>query len=244
MAKNDLRVVKDEPVEATVSEDEVNLNVFFKWDELSRRLAASGQMNPPWFRAVGLDDGELLLYSSVPAKCPDGMESDIHARTRWEIDGAQIAKIIGPTKGMIDSVLEAENDAVGRKAAVKLVAECLIALPETFRLKKPFLIGEQKILDKGDSYPAPWELLETGAEGIKGDELLAAYINKCLPKRVRDMVHTGALCMAIPETDFMVSSGAEKGSAVPAKMVDHSRAAKAGDDRDFGEDSSGDSEKT
>ncbi len=240
----DLRVVTDEPTVEATAQDEVNLNVFFSWDELSRRLAASGQMNPPWFRPAGLDDGELLLYSPIPSKCPEDMEEDLHMRSRWEMEGAQIAKIVGPTKGLIDSILEAQNKKQSDEVAVKLVAECLMELPEQFKLRKPFKIGDATILKKGDSYPAPWELMEAGADGVRSDELLRAYVNGCLPKKVRDMVHTGALCMAIPETDFMVTSGQEKGSPVAAVMNDHKGAPQASEDRDFGEGFSGDSEKT
>jgi len=246
MDRNELKVEADlEPTVEAVDTEEVNLNVFFKWDALSRRLAASGQMNPPWFRPVGLDDGELLLFSPVPSKCPDGMEADVHAETRWTMDGAQVAKIIGPTKGLIDKYLACSEQKGNKEdeVAVKLVAECLMELPETFKLRRPFMIGEVVVLAAGDAYPAPWKLAEDPVEGIRKDELIRAYVNDCLPKRIRDMVHTGALCMAIPETDFMVSAGHEKGTEVDAKMRSESRAAGAADDRDFGEGSSGDWEK-
>ena len=242
--KKDLKIVRDPEDVVAVETDEVDLNVFFQWDELSQRLASSGQMNPPWFRAVGLDDGELLLFSPVPTEVADGMDPEVHAGARWEIEGAQVAKIAGPTKGLIDKLLGAKSDEKAAVVATELIAECLIELPKEFRLHKPFSVAGVKVLNRGDSYPAPWKLLEDAPDGVNVDDMLHAYINDCLPKTVRDMVHTGALCMAIPETDFMVTSGAEKGSLSKATMVDNPKANAAGEERDFGEGFSGDSEKT
>ena len=239
-----LKVESDEPtVEADIG-SEVDINVFFKWDDLSQRLASSGQMNPPWFRVSGLDDGELLLYTPL-GPAPETVEDDQESwdALRWQHEDAQVAKIIGPTKGMIDKLLSSTGPK-SEEASIELIEQCLQSLPETFLLKRPFTVGGKKILDEGEKFPAPWKIREMTVDGLQKDDLVRAYVLKCLPKRVRDMVHTGALCMAVPETDFMVSSGREKGSSQPATMRNHPLASKAGEDSDFGEGSFGGSEKT
>ena len=239
-----LKVVKDEEptVEAVVGSD-VDINVFFKWDELSQRLASSGQMNPPWFRISGLDDGELLLFTPLGPYADDDHAQEDWDDMRWNNEKAQVASIVGPTKGMIDKLLSAKG-AQAEEVSVELIEQCLQALPEGFLLKRPFTVGGKKILDAGERYPAPWKLREMTVDGLQKDELVRAYVLKCLPKKVRDMVHTGALCMAVPETDFMVSNGREKGSPARATMLDHPKAKPAGEDENFGVGSSGDSALT
>jgi|GEM_PF-3946447 len=242
--ETDLRVVQEEPtVEPAGSE--VDLNVFFKWDDLSTRLASSGQMNPPWFRIKGLDDGEVRLFTPLPSTPPADFEGtpDEYEAKRWDAEGVKLAKVIGPTKGMIDKLIAATTDQEAENAAVDLIEECLQALPDGFTLKRPFTIGEQKILSVGDQYPAPWQVREMTVEGLQKSELVSQYILKCLPKSVRDMVHTASLCMAVPETDFMVATGQEKGSTERATMLKHPQAKPAGEEEDFGEGFSSDSEE-
>jgi len=239
----DLKVVKDEPTVEAETGSEVDLNVFFKWDELSQRLASSGQMNPPWFRVCGLDDGELLLFTPLGPVPTNGESQEDWNIARWNAEGSQVANIVGPTKGMIDKLLSSTG-AKAEDVSVELIEQCLQALPETFILKRPFTVGGTKILEAGERYPAPWKLREMTVDGLQKDDLVRSYVLKCLPKKVRDMVHTGALCMAVPETDFMVASGHEKGSVHRATMLDHPKARPAGEDENFGEGSSGDSEQT
>jgi len=229
---------KEEPAVEAVDSQTENLNLFFKWDELSRNLASSGQTNPPWFRVVGLDDGELLFFTPHGAKPTTGVSQKKWDAERWEHPDAKIASIVGPTKGMIDTLLK-ETGANAVSAGVELIEQCLQAMPSGFVLKRPFTIGGVTVLDAGDQYPAPWKLREMKVDGLEADVVVKQYVLKCLPKKFRDMVHTGALCMAVPETDFMVNTGSEKGSDEPAKMIDDPRSKSAGEDENFGVASSG-----
>lgn len=234
-------VVPEEP-KIEPGYEELDYTAFLKWDDWSEMIASSGQMTPPWFRQVGLDDGEVLLFSPLPEVCPEGEDKEQYAKRRWTVDGAQIARVCGPTKRTMTAVWEAKDEQSKQAANVKLVAECLTDLPESAVAKRPFMIGDKVLLPKGERLPAPMDFYDDGvlSDNLKAKEVVPIYILNFLPDRIRKMVHTAAVCMAIPEVEFVVLFGKEKGAEKPAQLRPHVPR-KAGDDENFSEASSGSS---
>jgi len=233
-----LNVVGAEP-DVQPAYEELDYTAFLKWDDWSEKIASSGQMSPPWFRQVGLDDGEILLFSPISEHVPDDEDNDQWAASRWNHPGAQIAEVCGPTKRAIGSVLNAKDSASKDRASLLLVAQCLTNIPETVTAKRDFTVAGKVVLKKGEHMPAPGDFHDWPLpDGLKADDVISAYIGDFLPDRLRKQTHTAALCMAVPEIEFVIVKGGEKNEDKEARMRPDIRR-QARDDDNFIEGSSG-----
>lgn len=195
MSEAEVQVVPDSP-DVVADDDQYNLDSFLEWDTLSQRIASSGQMTPPWFRQPDIDVGEVLVFTGVKDSSEDGA---------WEHDKARIVEITGPSRKLVKAILNGRDAAAKSAASIALVKECVVQFPDNWIARRPFKVDGKVIVEQGSPMPAPWKLGEEHP-----DKVVTAYIEDCIPSRVRGMIHTGALCMAVPEIEFMVQKGKEK----------------------------------